>query len=119
VRDRSRPGQEDADAVRNTKSPKSGAGHEDVDGCPIKSWAVSGEALRSIETRGRDDVDPLVRVTLTVSIKTPRRMAERAGSKRLAKFTRRGMIEGYNAGDETAARTGKVFDASLLAARGR
>jgi hypothetical protein len=92
------------------KSPKSGAGHEDFDALLIRSWAV---------TRSRDDVDPLVRVTITVSMKTLRRMAERAGSKRLAKFTRRGTIDGYNAGDGDRREDRKGFRRGPLAARGR
>src|SRR5262249_8072561 len=100
------------------ESPESGVAHEDFEAGLIRSWAVGGEALRSIETRGRDDVDPLLRVTTTLSMNPARRMAEGAPSKRVAKSTNRGTIDGYCR--DGGARRGdrKGFRSKPLAARG-
>ena len=100
------------------ESPESGVAHEDFEAGLIRSWAVGGEALRSIERRGRDDVDPLLRVTTTLSMNPARRMVERGPSKRVAKSTSRGKMDGYDAGHMPAAGTDKVFDSNFRPPRG-
>lgn len=97
------------------ESPKSGVGHDDFDALLMRIWAVSGGACRSIKARARDDTDPLLRVTITVSIKTACRMTERGPSKYVAKSTSREEIDGYEAGGGTAAGTGRVSDPNFWA----